>query len=173
MRTRFNVRRVFRLASEESGSELVEFAMSALMLMGLLVAIIEFALTMYTYHFLSIAAQRGTRFAMVRGDTWSKDLTDDCSTSAPPNFTMAYDCTASSSDIQNYVRSLATAGINPSNVTVNSSWTGATPDGATCATTNSEGCLVQVKVSYNFKFLPIEHLSALSLSATSEGVILQ
>lgn len=173
MRKRLNVRKAFRLASDESGSELVEFGLCALILMGLLVGVIEFAMAMYTYHFLSGAAQRGSRFAMVRGSTWSQYETEDCSTSAPPNFTMAYNCTASSTDIQNYVQSLATAGINSSKVTVNSSWTGETPDGATCATTNSQGCLVKVTVSYNFNFLPIEKLSALSLSATSEGVILQ
>lgn len=174
MRKRFDVRRVFRLASEESGSELVEFAISALVLMGLLVGVIEFALAMYTYHFLSSAAQRGSRFAMVRGYTWSQTVTSHCGTSAPPNFTMAYDCEAQSSDIQNYVRSLATAGINPSSVTVATSWTGLMPDGiTTCSPANSQGCMVQVKVSYNFNFLSIQHLSALSMSSTSQGVILQ
>jgi Flp pilus assembly protein TadG len=173
MRKRLDVRKACRLASEESGSELVEFAVSTLILMGRLVGVREFALAMYSYHFLSTVAQQGTRFAMVRGQTWSKDKTANCSTSAPPHFTMAYDCTASSTDIQNYVQSLAMAGMSPSSVKVNSVWTGATPDGGTCATSNSQGCLVQVTVSYNFNFLPIQHLSALPLSATSEGVILQ
>jgi Flp pilus assembly protein TadG len=170
---------LFQLARGESGSSLVEFAMSALMLMGILVGVIEFGLAMYTYHFLSSAAQQGARFAMVRGYTWSENVTTNCSTSAPPNFTMTYDCTAQGSDIQNYVQSLATGGISSSSVTVNTTssylWPGTTPDGTTtgCSTTNSQGCMVKVTVSYSFKFLPIEKLSTLSLSATSEGVILQ
>jgi Flp pilus assembly protein TadG len=177
---RFGVKKLLRLGCEQSGSILVEFAMSALLLMGLLVAVIEFALGMYSYHFLSSAAQEGTRFAIVRGDTWSENEAVNCSTSAPPNFKMVYDCTASSTDIQNYVQSLATGGINPSSVTVNTTssyvWPGTTPDGTTtgCSTTaNSQGCLVKVTVSYSFKFLPFEKLSSLSMSASSEGVILQ
>ncbi len=156
---------------------LVEFAMSALILMGVMVGVIEFALAAYAYHFVSSAAQQGTRFAMVRGHTWSEDEATNCSTSAPPNFTMAYECTASGTDIQNYVQSLATAGISPDNVTINTSdvWPGKTPDGTTgtCSPANSQGCLVKVTVSYSFSFLPFQHLSALSIGATSEGAILQ
>ncbi|HLI03888.1 MAG TPA: TadE/TadG family type IV pilus assembly protein [Terracidiphilus sp.] len=170
---RAGMQKLFRLSRREHGSALVEFAMSALILMGILVGVTEFAVAMYAYHFLSSAAQQGTRFAMVRGSTWSEYETDNCSTSAPPNFTMPYDCTASSTDIQNYVQSLATPGISPGSVTVSATWPGLTPDGTSCATANSQGCLVKVKVSYSFQFLPFQNLSAMSLSATSEGVILQ
>lgn len=174
---KFGMKKLLRLACEESGSVLVEFAMSALLLMGLLVAVIEFALGMYTYHFLSSAAQQGTRFAIVRGDTWSENVAANCSTSAPPNFKMVYDCTASGTDIQNYVQSLATGGITASSVTVNTTnsyvWPGVTPDDGTCSTVNAQGCMVKITVSYSFKFMPFEKLSALSMSASSEGVILQ
>lgn len=107
MRKRLVIRRLVRLAREERGSELVEFAMCALILMGLLVGVIQFAIAMYTYHFLSTAAQEGTRFAMVRGNTWSTYQPDTCTTSAPPNFTMPYNCEVQSNDVQNYVQSLA------------------------------------------------------------------
>lgn len=170
---------LFRLAGEECGGELLEFALSALILMAVMVGVIGSALAMYTYHFVSSAAQQGTRFAMVRGYTWSKDSPTSCSTSAPPNFTMVYNCTASSTDIQNYVQSLATGGISASGVTINTTnsyvWPGATPDGTTapCATTNSQGCLVKVTVSYTYNFFPLQRISAWSMSATSEGAILQ
>ena len=173
------IQKLFRLAREEGGAELVEFAISALVLIGLMVGMIGFAMAMYTYHFVSSAAQLGSRFAMVRGYTWSKDSTTDCSTSPPPHFTMVYDCTASSTDIQNYVQSLATAGISASNVTINTTssyiWPGKTPDGTTipCSPINSQGCLVKVTVSYTFNFFLLQHLSAWSISATSEGAILQ
>lgn len=179
MKERVDEKKLLRLARRESGSSLVEFAMSALLLIGIVVGVVEFGLGMYTYHFLSSAAQQGARFAMVRGHTWSQNATDYCSTSAPPNFTMTYDCEAQGADIQNYVQSLATGGISSSSVTVNTTssyvWPGTTPDGTTtgCSTTNSQGCMVKVTVSYSFKFLPFEQLSALSLNATSEGVILQ
>lgn len=179
MKERVDKKKLLRLARGESGSSLVEFAMSALILIGFLVGVIEFGLATYTYHFLSSAAQQGTRFAMVRGYTWSENVATNCSTSAPPNFAMTYDCTAQGTDIQNYVQSLATGGISPSSVTVNTTssyvWPGTTPDGTTtgCSTINSQGCMVKVTVSYSFKFLPFEQLPALSMSSTSEGVILQ
>lgn len=179
MKKRVGMQKLFRLASEECGAELVEFALSALILMAILVGVIGSAMAMYTYHFVSSAAQQATRFAMVRGYTWSKDETTNCSTSAPPNFTMIYNCTASSTDIQNYVQSLATGGISAASVTVNTTnsyvWPGQTPDGTTapCATVNSQGCLVKVTVSYTFNFFPVQRMSAWSMSATSEGAILQ
>lgn len=183
METRFGMQKLIRLAREESGAELVEFAMTALILMGLMVGMFGFTLAMYAYHFVSSAAQQGMRFAIVRGHTWSKDETENCSTSAPPNFSMAYNCTASAADIQNYVQSLATAGITASNVTIDTTsgdvWPGTTPDcssSCSCSPTNSQGCLVKVKVSYTFNYFnvyPLNKLSSWSMSATSEGVILQ
>lgn len=179
MKTRKSIRRLRRLAREEHGAELVEFAMTVLILMSLLVGAIGFTLAMYTYHFVSSAAQQGMRFAVVRGYTWSKNVTANCSTSST-NFAMVYDCTASATDIQNYVQSLATAGINPANVAINTDgsyvWPGNTPAGGTCSPANSQGCLVKVTVSYTFTFFnlfALQKLPALSMSATSEGVILQ
>jgi len=179
------MQKLFRLACEECGAALVEFAMSALILMALTFGVIGFGLAMYTYHFVSSAAQQGARFAMVRGYTWSKDETNSCSTSAPPSFTMVYECTASATDIQNYVQSLASGGINPSSVAA--ATTVANPSGmpddtttGCSASTPSQGCLVKVTVSYTFSFIPytfnaglFKRLSNLSMSATSEGEILQ
>jgi hypothetical protein len=90
-----------------------------------------------------------------------------------------YGCTASSTDIQNYVKSLAVGGINPSSVSINTTnssvWPGTTPDGTStgCTQANSKGCMVKVTVSYTFSFLAILKISALTISATSENVILQ
>jgi hypothetical protein len=93
---------------------------------------------------------------------------------------MPYNCTASSTDIQNYVQSLASVGITPSGLTINTTnstvWPGQTPTGATspCSTNaNSRGCLVKVTVKYNFSFMPIMKLTALPMAATSEKVIQQ
>jgi Flp pilus assembly protein TadG len=177
MGKKFAMQKLFRLVREERGTELVEFAVTASLLIFLLLGVFQWMFGMYSYHFASYAAQEGTRFAMVRGHTWSENTTTNCSTSAPPNFTMQYSCTASSTDIQNYVQSLATAGIKPSNVTINTTnsyvWPGKTPDGATCSITNSQGCLVKVTVSYTFNFLPFLPTPAFSMTATSETAILQ
>jgi Flp pilus assembly protein TadG len=166
---------LFRLACEEHGAELVEFAITGLLLMMVLFGVFAWMFAMYAYDFTTYGAQQGSRFAEVRGYTWSANVGTNCSTSST-NFTIPFDCTASAADIQNYVRSLAPVGINASNITVNSSWPGTTPDGSTTGCTiyaNSQGCQVTVTVSYNFNFFPFMNLSALSMSATSEKVILQ
>lgn len=176
MNKRVASHKLFRLAREEWGAALVEFAMSAMVLMSLTVGVIALALAMYTYHFLSSAAQQGMRFAIVRGYTWSKYEATNCSTSST-NFKMVYDCTASATDIQNYVQSLATGGINPANVTINTTssylWPAKTPDGVACSQNNAQGCLVKVTVSYTFHYFPFERLHTIAMSSTSEGVILQ
>ena len=175
MKRKIQLQRLLCLGREDHGAELVEFAVVSLLLMMLLLGVFEFAYAMYAYHFTSYAAQQGARFAMVRGYTWSKNTTTNCSTSFP-GFTMPYNCTAQSSDIQNYVESLATGGIAPSKITVSTNWPGVTASGATtgCTTAaNSPGCLVQVTVGYSSNFIPFMHLTALPISATSEGTILQ
>lgn len=175
MKKGIGMQRLFRLVREEHGAELVEFAMTGLLLMTVLFGVFAWMYAMYAYDFTSYAAQQGSRFAEVRGYTWSANVGTSCSTSST-NFTIPYDCTASSNDIQNYVQSLAPGGISASNVTVNSSWPGTTPDGTTTGCTinaNSQGCMVKVKVNYSFNFFPFMNLSALSMSATSEKVILQ
>ncbi len=176
MKRRIGMGKVMRLARGEGGAELVEFAMSSLILMMLLFGVFEVAYSMYAYHFTTYAAQQGARFAMVRGHTWSKNTPTDCATSFP-GFAMPYDCTAQSSDIQNYVKSLATGGIDPGSITVNTDhWPGTTVNGTTtgCAAyANNPSCLVKVTVGYSFNFIPFLGMSALSMSATSEKTILQ
>lgn len=170
--------KLLRLVRDESGSELVEFAMTALAQMFILIGVFQVMLAMYAYHFATYAAQRGARFAVVRGYTWSKNVATNCSTSAPPSFTMPYNCTASSTDIQNYVQSLATPGLKQSNITINTTnayvWPGATPSGSTtpCAThANSQGCLVKVSVTYSVNIFPFLGATSTSIGATSEKAI--
>jgi Flp pilus assembly protein TadG len=167
-----------RLAREERGSALVEFAMSVMLLMFLLFGVFQGMLAMYIYHYTAWAAQQGARFAIVRGYTWSSlGSTNSCGTSAPPNFAMVYDCTATTTDIQNFVQSLGA--INPKSLTINTTssyvWPGLTPDGTTagCTQPNSKGCLVKVTANYKFNFVPYLPFTGLTMSATSEKVIQQ
>jgi len=170
-----SVHRLLRLVLGEQGAELVEFAMIAWLLMLLVFGIFQCGFAMYAYHFMSYAAQQGSRFAMVRGYTWSKNISTTCSTSAPPSFTMKYDCTASSTDIQNFVQSLATPGIITGSLTMNTTDSYVWPGTATACTTNanSPGCPVKVTVNYTFHFLPFLPIASLPMSATSQQVILQ
>jgi Flp pilus assembly protein TadG len=176
------IQKLLRFARDEQGATLVEFAMTALILVAVVAAVLQWSVAMYAYHFTTYAAQEGARFAAVRGHTWSKSTATNCSTSAPPSFTMPYECTASAADIQNYVQSLATPGISTTGVTINTSssyvWPGTTPDCTSsctaCSTNaNSQGCMVKVTVSYTFNLLPLLKSSAFTMSATSEDAIVQ
>lgn len=164
------LRKLTELAREERGSELIEFAVASLVLLGILFGMIQFGLAMYAYHFVSSAAQLGARYAIVRG----ADFTTSCSTSAPPSFTLTYHCSATSSDVQNYVKSLAIAGLNPASVTASATWPAQTPDCTSgcsaCSTaSNNAGCLVKVQVTYVFA-LPVRLFSPSSVHLTSTAV---
>lgn len=177
MKKTIDILKLFRWARDERGAAIVEFAVTVTLLMSLLFGVFQGMFAMYIYHYMAYAAQAGARFAMVRGYTWSQNVATNCSTSAPPNFTMVYSCTASSTDIQNYVQSLGA--INASGLTINTTnsyvWPGQNPDGVTtgCTQTNSKGCLVKVTASYTFHLMPYIPASAITMSATSEKVIEQ
>src|ERR1035438_2909452 len=140
----------FRLAREEHGSALVEFAVTVPLLIFLLFAVLQGMFAMYLYHYTAWAAQEGARFAMVRGATASENVTSYCE--------------AQNNDIQNYVQSLGA--INSSNLTINTSktyiWPGTNPDGTTtgCAPINSKGCMVRVTATYSFNVIPFLPFSA-------------
>jgi Flp pilus assembly protein TadG len=154
-----------RRAHGESGSVIIETALSAVILLTFVFGIMEVGLAGYSYHFTSEAAREGSRFAIVRGSSCVQ----------PSDFTSA--CPASSTDIQNYVKNLGFPGINPANMTVAPSWS-AYPVGTTCISApipcSSPGDLVTVKVTYTFPFsIPFVPSSTLTMTSTSAMVISQ
>jgi Flp pilus assembly protein TadG len=151
---------------ETSGETMMEFALTAMTLLTVIFGAMDIARAAYAFHFVSYAAQQGTRYAMVRGADWS----GSCSTTA----TLA--CNATSANVQSYVRSLATSGITASNIAVTTTWPGTNVNGSStgCSTTNSSGCLVRVRVSYSFNYLmAFLPRSTLTFTGTSETVIQQ
>jgi Flp pilus assembly protein TadG len=173
MHGRNKIRKLAALAGEESGAEIVEFAVSISLFFMALLGVIGFANAVYVYHFVTWGAQQGTRYAIVHGADFSSTA---CSSVAPPAFAMKYNCEASSTDVQNYVRSTTPGGINVSSIAVNTTWPATTPDctsGCTaCSPAQNAGCLVNVQVTYTFDFsLGFLPKSALSLTGTSERVI--
>lgn len=126
-----------RIIREEAGSELVEFALTAGIFFAVVLGIVEVSRAAYEYHSVSNAAQEGARYAIVHGGDWP----NSCSTSAPPNFTLTFGCSASSNDVQNFVQSLP--GMNTTKVVATTTWPGS------CST---HGCPVNVTVTYNFNF---------------------
>ncbi len=151
-----------------SGQSLIEFAIVLIVLCTCIFGILDFSRLFYAYHFVSFAARQGTRYAIVRGSSWTASCAD----------TTTLDCKATASDVQNYVQSIVPPGITAASVTATTTWPGTMPSGAACTTTsgvNSPGCRVKVVVSYPFTFsLPFMPTSALSpLASTSEVVISQ
>ena len=163
------------MRNEERGDTLLEFAISAIVIFTLLFGIMEFARAMYLYHFVSYAAQAGTRYAIVRGSSWSTA----CSSS-----TTGFGCNAANTDVTAYVKSIAPPGVDTSKLSVSATWPGtaAGSSGATCANTstpaktndNNPGCIVQVQVTYPFTFIaPFMPTATPTFSATSQQTIQQ
>jgi Flp pilus assembly protein TadG len=157
-----NILRKHRLRSE-SGSALIEAALSITVLLILLFGVIEISLALYSYHFISNAAREGTRYAVVRGSTWGTQC--DTYNSAA--------CTASQTDIQNYVQSLAFPGIDSGSVVVTPIWS-ASLGGTSCPSCNASKDFVQIQVQYTFPLaVPFVSSHSFTMTSTSEMVIAQ
>jgi Flp pilus assembly protein TadG len=151
-----------RILNNETGSELVEFALSICIVLACMFGILYVSLALYTDHFVANAAKEGARYAMVRGSSWGGAA---CTT------TSTFSCTATSANVNSYVKSTLTPGLADSDLSVSTSWPGTTPSGATCDTTNGDNspyCVVEVKVSYSFaSSLPFIPQKTLAFSSTS------
>lgn len=156
-----------RLGKDEGGSEIVEFAFSICLWMGGAFLVMYAAFALYAAHFVANASDEAARYAIVRGSGWN-------GSSCSP---VPLDCTASSTDIQNYVVKMLPPGLSSSNLTVSTSWPGTTSTGGTCDSedgANSPNCVVQVTVAYNFGFpIPFFPKSTLPLSSSSSMTIVQ
>ena len=147
----------------ESGSSLVEFALSAVVLFMLIFGVIAICMALYTYNVVAETAREATRYAIVRGS--------HCS---PGTFS---NCNIDQTGLQTYVQSLGFPGINPSSLKVTASAT--TPITLiTCTSTltpcNNPGSTVQVTVQYKFPLvIPFVPSRQLTMSSTSAMVISQ
>ncbi|ADW70655.1 TadE/TadG family type IV pilus assembly protein [Granulicella tundricola] len=157
-----------RLLKDEVGSELIEFSVSAGVLMMIIFGIMDCSRALYAYHFVAGAARDATRYAAVRGATWSGAL---CLLST------SFQCAATSSDVTSYVKSITPIGLTTGSLTVLTTWPGTTATGVSCNALgiyNSPGCMVNVKVVYTFSFvLPFLPKNALTLASTSKVMITQ
>jgi Flp pilus assembly protein TadG len=144
--------RTLRQQNGEAGSILLEFALVTLVLLTVLFGIIDVGRALFAYDFVSDAARRGTRFAMVRGTSCSG---------------LAGGCPAAQSDIQTYLSSNA-PGINTSNLTVTAT---CQPGGG--ALPCKPGTPVNVKVQYTFSFFSPLVPSSWVMSSSSQRVVSQ
>jgi Flp pilus assembly protein TadG len=130
--------------SETNGQTLVEFSLSVLMLVMLLLGVFEICRMVLVYTTVSNAARIGVRYAMVHGSHNS----------------------ASTGAIQQAVKNyLGPATVNTGNATVTVNY----PDTGSCT---NPGCRVTVSVSYPYNpFTTYFPIGSVTLSSTSQGVI--
>jgi Flp pilus assembly protein TadG len=153
---------------EEAGSESVEFALSICIWFGAVFMIMYGSFALYAAHFVANAAEEAGRYAMVRGSSWNGE---GCSS------TSALDCTATSTDVSNYVIRTMPPGLSSSNISVSTSWPGSTSTGGTCDSedgANGPNCVVKITVTYNFRFpVPFFTQNTLPFKSTSQVTIAQ
>ena len=141
--------------NSERGAALVEFALSTLILLTVIVAAIEFDRLLMVYTNLSHAAGVGARYAIVHGST--RTATGDPASGR-----------GNETNVINVVKGWAGLGsMNPTNVSVVVSYPASS---APTDPGNSPGSPVSVTVSYpydSFTFVPIR----VTLRATSRGMI--
>ena len=142
---------------------MVEAAVSLCVMICFLLGTFQMALALYTYHFVSDAAREASRYAVVRGSA---------SCSNTPNLS---NCNATADQVQTWVRNLGYPGIDPSRLTVTTTWptTGSScwPSSSPC---NNPSNLVNVNVAYNFAYnVPFWKNGSISIQSVSQMVISQ
>ena len=153
-----------RFRGDESGSFLLEYAVTISLLLTTIFGIMSCCQALYVDHFVCDAATEGARYAMVRGATFTGTACATPSTSS---------CMATSANVTTYVQGLAPLGVSISStiLTVTTTWPGTNPTGTTCTNSginNNAGCIVKVNVKYSFPFLlPFVPKKTLVLSSTS------
>src|SRR3954467_8233539 len=80
---------------DERGSEAVEFALALSIWMAISFMVMYVSFALYAAHFVANAAEEAARYGSVRGSSWNSA---SCSANR-------LDCTASSTDLSDYVKS--------------------------------------------------------------------
>ena len=136
------MKKVRALRKDDQGASIIEFGLVVLVFYVFVFGVMDFGRALYSYHFVSHAAREATRFAIVHG-----------AQSAEP---------ATASDIAQYVKNITPSGIDPSAVTISTTWS---PD-------NTPGSNVRIQVQDNFHFImPLLLTTHLNLSSASQMVI--
>lgn len=154
--------------AEETGSQLVEFALSILVWIFAVLLIAYASFTLYAANFVGDAPDEAARYAIVRGSTWNGSA---CSSTA------TVQCMATAANVTAFVQSILPPGLTSSQLSVTTSWPGATASGSSCDTqngSNSPNCLVKVQVTYTLTYpLPFLTNVALPMSTTAQMTISQ
>jgi hypothetical protein len=156
------LRRVSR-ARRDQGSSIVEFALTIVVVMSLLLGVMQICLAFYTYEVMNEYARAGARYAIVHGS--------NCLLPGGGNCQAGQGAPSVSTVVQGYNY----PGIKPASLTVTPSNTFA-PGQTKCLTT---GCLgtgdqVTVTVSYTYKLaVPFIPSKSWTMSSSSTMIISQ
>lgn len=152
----------------DTGSALVEMALSSSVLFAMFFGMFQISMASYAYHYVSDAAREGSRYAIVRGST-------SCANEATLS-----GCGASASTIAAYVKGLGYPGIDSANMTVTTTYYSPSTTQpttwtlCTSAPCNTSGSLVKVVVMYAYPFaVPFVPTRTLNVSSTSQMVVAQ
>ena len=152
--SRARLRTKMRCAPEH-GVTLVEQALILPVLLALMFGVIDMSRALYTYHYVSYIAREATRWASVRGG--------------------GVNGKATTGEVQTFVSNVSGMGLDPAQITATTTWK-APPNGTPlCSGASPEkpGCIVQVKVDYNFKFVVPFMPNGFTMSSTSQMIITQ
>lgn len=167
----FGLRALWRRCASEKGTSLIEFTVSVPVLFMLLLGFVQMCVAVYSSFCVNEIARDAARWAAVRGSNSCADA---------PGFV---GCNATSASIQSFATTTGYPGIDPSKISVSTSWLQATDNtpvtwsacnSSTSAICNAPGNAVQVAVSYPFPFqIPFAGQSTFNFSSTAQMVIVQ
>jgi Flp pilus assembly protein TadG len=148
----------------ESGQSLIEFSLTAVFLMLLMMGFLELVTMLHTYNVIADSAKEGVRYAIVHGSANTGGVGPDCSTVAK--------CPALLGDpgtgiVKTYAQySLHT--VSGTNMTVAADYT-TVNGGVAC---NKSPCMVRVTVTYPYR--PVFNLGwpTINVYAASQGRII-
>ena len=144
--------------SRQSGATLVEQALVLPSILALFFGIVDMGRALYSYSYVSYIAREATRWASVRSTNLN----------GPPAPIRA-------SDVTTYVKNVSGMGLDASQITANTVWIAPANNSPLCATVQEKpGCVVQVTVNYNFKFIfPFLPTGTWPMSSESQMIITQ
>jgi Flp pilus assembly protein TadG len=147
--------------ARERGVTLVEQALILPVLLALMFGVIDMSRALYTYHYVSYIAREATRWASVRSTSANGGPADDTA-------------------VDDFVKNVDGMGLDKSAITTDLAWisppnlTPLCPGGLTNSNSNRKpGCVVQVKVDYNFKFVVPFMPNGFKMSSKSQMIITQ
>lgn len=151
----------------EVGTALLEFALCVSLWVLCVSGIVFGAWLLYADHFVAHAANQATRYAAVRGSSWSSSCASVTSAG----------CTATSDNVKSFVKNMLAPGLSPDALDVSVTWPGDTASGTACDNldgSNSPNCVVNVEVSYKVSLpVPLTSVRTVQLRSDSQLSILQ